>query len=148
MAIHDLSETRMGIARRCGLSSDDGEAVPRTVVDATGAPRVVNTALGRVATAGQVILLGSTRGTVEINVYKMVHRKAVVLSGAHETVLGDRAEKVLAESLELLAGGVLKTEPLMTHTIRPDALPGVYEQLRANPEEYLGVHVDWRKWND
>ncbi len=149
VGIRDLSEDRMRRASSCGIAADGGsDEAPSTVIEATGVPSVVNEALREVALGGQVVLLGSTRGPVEINVYKMIHRKAVVLSGAHETILGGRTREVLGESLDRLADGGLKVAPLMTQVIKPEELPGIYERIRENPDNYLGVHVDWSTWHD
>lgn len=150
VCIRDLSEDRMLRASSCGITVDGGDSddAPATVIEATGAPSVVNEALKEVAVGGQVVLIGSTRGPVEINVYKMIHRKVVALSGAHETILGERRKEVLTESLDRLADGGLKVASLMTHVITPDDLPGVYERILENPNDYLGVHVDWSTWHD
>ena len=150
VTIRDLSPERRETAARCGLAVESGAAPEPsdTVVEATGVPAVVNEALERAAVGGQVVLLGSTRGTAEIKVYKLIHRKALVLSGAHETVLGNRAEAVLGESLDRLASGDLTVGPMMTHVIGPDDLPGIYDRILASPGEYLAVHVDWSERHD
>jgi 2-desacetyl-2-hydroxyethyl bacteriochlorophyllide A dehydrogenase len=166
VGIRDLSKIRLEKARKCGVKIDvaagtlaAGAAAttvaaetsndpPNTIVEATGVPAVVKEALSEVAPFGQVILLGSTRGQVELNVYKLVHRKAVLLSGAHETILGDTVREVLADSLKRLKDGSLQTTPLITHVISPAELPGIYPQLIEEPDTYLGVFVDWRLWND
>lgn len=154
VGIADLSSRRLELAEGCGIEAcfrpDDpawerifGADGPDTIVEATGSPRVVQEALERVARFGQVILLGSTRGTVELNVYKQIHRKVVSLSGAHETVLSGREEEVLARGLIGIREGRLKVAPMITHTIGPDELPGIYPHLRDEADDYIGVIVDW-----
>lgn len=162
VGIRDISKVRLEKARECGVrieeavgaaSSEAGVAgpindPPDTIVEATGVPVVVKEALSEVAPFGQVILLGSTRGTVELNVYKQIHRKAVLLSGAHETILGKEVRRVLEDSLDRLHKGSLRVGPLITHVISPAELPGIYPRLKEEPDTYLGVFVDWRLWND
>lgn len=153
VVVRDLSNSRMEKARLCGLTTDpkllaSPETPPQTIIEATGVPAVVQKALDEVAISGQVVLLGSTRGSMEINVYKQIHRKALVVSGAHETVLGKSANAVLDKALNLLGLGELKVAPLITHIISPEELPGIYEHLLNDPDEYLGVLVDWSSWND
>jgi 2-desacetyl-2-hydroxyethyl bacteriochlorophyllide A dehydrogenase len=150
VTVRDPDPARRETAARCGLKVESGTppGPAETVVEATGVPAVVNEALERAAVGGQVVLLGSTRGAVEINVYKSIHRKALVLSGAHETVLGDRALGVLGESLDRLAAGDLNAAPMMTHVIGPDDLTGIYDKILAAPQDYLGVHVDWSGRHD
>ncbi len=127
----------------------DGKG-PQVVIEATGSPTVVPLAMDLVAKGGKVALLGSTRGRVEIDVYSQIHRKGIQLVGAHESVINldpatrrwtkDRDLRLLAE---LFAAGKLRSEGLLTHRITPDELPGIYDTLAENPEEYLGVIVDW-----
>lgn len=126
---------------------------PEVVVEATGSPTVVALALELVATGGRVVLLGSTRGRVDLDVYSHVHRKGVQIIGAHESVktspsaVGARWPK--ARNLRLLADlfaqGELRCDGLISHTIRPQELPAIYDTLALNPHEYLGVVVDWRQ---
>lgn len=175
VGLRELSKIRLEKARKCGVMVDETAGAPSaevaaapsaaaastsaesagskndppdTIVEATGVPAVVKEALAEIAPFGQVILLGSTRGQVELNVYKLVHRKAVLLSGAHETILGDTVREVLADSLKRLRDGSLQTAPLITHVISPAELPEIYPQLIEEPDTYLGVFVDWRLWND
>lgn len=124
---------------------------PDVVVEATGSPTVIPLALDLVAKGGKVALLGSTRGWVEIDVYSQVHRKGVQLVGAHESVISlDPAtrrwnkKRDLALLADLFAEGRLRSQGLITHTITPDELPGMYDTLAENPQDYLGVLVDWQ----
>jgi 2-desacetyl-2-hydroxyethyl bacteriochlorophyllide A dehydrogenase len=132
-----------------GLTGGVGPAV---VVEATGNPAVLPLALDLVARGGQVVLLGSTRGPVEMDVYSQVHRKGVQLVGAHESVqslgLVPGARWTKARNLGLLADlfaqGKLRSQGLISHTIQPADLPGIYASLAEKPGDYLGVLVDWQ----
>jgi 2-desacetyl-2-hydroxyethyl bacteriochlorophyllide A dehydrogenase len=126
---------------------------PDVAVEATGSPAVVPLALDLVAKGGRVVLLGSTRGRVEIDVYSHVHRKGVRVIGAHESVQKlDLApavrwgkERNLRLLARLFAQGELRSQGLISHTIRPTDLPAMYDSLAERPQDYLGVLVDWKK---
>ncbi|MBN2860127.1 MAG: hypothetical protein JXK93_07695 [Sphaerochaetaceae bacterium] len=142
--ITDLNETRLEMAKQCGLDTElSEETTYNTIVEATGSPAVVNAALRRLKRHGQLILLGSTRGTVDINLYKHVHRNLVSICGAHETIQGESVKKILSQSLDKLASNDLIVKPLVTHRIKPEQIALTYEQLIQNPGEYTGVLVHW-----
>jgi 2-desacetyl-2-hydroxyethyl bacteriochlorophyllide A dehydrogenase len=167
--ISDLSERRLDIAHECGIEyvlppdkSDSAERLRKLteeqgvdiVVEATGVPEIVRKALEYVNPGGEVILLGSSRGAVELNVYSLIHRKYTRLTGAHEMRLpekgggeGDKVtrsrESVLREMVEAIASEELKVGPMFTHRIYPREVQNAYEQLSMNSEEYMGVVIDW-----
>lgn len=177
-AVADLSPARLAIARACGtadaLQPDDiprwidevtGGAGPDTVVEATGAPAVVGEALEQAARGGQVVLLGSTRSTVELNVYKHIHRKLVALIGSHESLLPARSaddssadmhgfrgllsvgsqQQALSELVAAVSAGMICTKPLVQEVVSPKDVQAAYEGLRDHPEKHLGVCIDWRE---
>lgn len=162
VGILDLSDRRLQTARECGIpgarAPGDLPGTPDTVVEATGAPAVVNEALSCVGPRGQVLLLGSSRGTVEINVYKMVHRKLVSLIGAHESILpvkGPRPEGLgpwvrwstqqeAADGLiDMIEEGSLVVGPFIQTEIPPSGIQDALRNLLERPNEYLGVFVRW-----
>jgi 2-desacetyl-2-hydroxyethyl bacteriochlorophyllide A dehydrogenase len=125
---------------------------PDVVVEATGSPAVVPLCLDLVGKGGRVVLLGSTRGRVEIDVYSHIHRKGVQVIGAHESVQrldlaptvrwSKRRNRALLASL--FAQDKLRSQGLISHTIRPEDLLSIYDTLAEKPQDYLGVLVDWR----
>jgi 2-desacetyl-2-hydroxyethyl bacteriochlorophyllide A dehydrogenase len=161
----DLLSNRLDIAKANGILAlnpaeidikdevtrlTDGRG-PDVVVEATGSPGVIPLALDLVTKGGKVALLGSTRGQVEIDVYSQIHRKGVHLIGAHESVINldptaRRWKKTRDLTLlaNLFADGKLTSQGLITHNILPRELPDIYAVLAENPEEYLGVLVDWQ----
>ena len=122
------------------------------VVEATGSPAVISLCLEMATRGGRVVLLGSTRGLAEVDVYSHVHRKGVRLIGAHESVvepdLTPAVRWTKARNLDLLADlfarGTLSSQGLITHTIRPADLLSIYDSLSASPQDHLGVQVDWQ----
>jgi 2-desacetyl-2-hydroxyethyl bacteriochlorophyllide A dehydrogenase len=164
--ITDLSGSRLAIARQCGLKTvSAGEETLSsfdTIIEATGAPLVLNEGLKRLKKGGQLILLGSSRGTAELNVYKLLHRPLTSLIGAHETILPVKAgEKELvplyppvpwktqqdvADALSgLVAAGTLVTAPFVQRLIPPEAVQEAFMNLQQNPDDYLGICLEWNR---
>jgi len=125
---------------------------PDVVVEATGSPKVLPLSLDLVGKGGRVVLLGSTRGRVELDVYSHIHRQGVQVIGAHESVQnldlvpGVRWPKARNLQLlaELFATGRLRSEGLITHSISPSEALSIYDALAERPQDYLGVLIDWR----
>ena len=97
-----------------------------------------------------MVLLGSTRGTVALDVYSLVHRKAVRLIGGHETALPFDAGhewprlRNLSLALDLMAAGDLTTDGLVTDELDMDRALSAHTLLRDSPGSHLGVIIHWR----
>jgi threonine dehydrogenase-like Zn-dependent dehydrogenase len=162
----DISEHRLEIAKQCGIhkilnpaeSSFRQQLNPLTnghgvdlIVEATGVPAIVTQSLELVNEYGEVLLLGSTRGTVDINVYKLIHRKKVILAGAHESYFPTRGdgelsqETIIKEILDFIAKEELRVEPLISHEVVASNIKSAYEGLLHEKEKYLGVIINWMK---
>jgi 2-desacetyl-2-hydroxyethyl bacteriochlorophyllide A dehydrogenase len=162
----DLIDSRLEIARRHGAthtvnpSRDDlaatiaaatgGQGV-NVAIEATGNAAVTNDALHSVARMGRVVLLGSPRGKLEIDIYHDIHGRGVSLIGAHANTMPATPNAfhpwTLLENrrmaLELMRQGRLKTDGLITHHVAAaDALP-VWDALTTHQQDYLGVVIDW-----
>jgi 2-desacetyl-2-hydroxyethyl bacteriochlorophyllide A dehydrogenase len=168
LLLTDISPARLAIANRCGipntinmktenlagsvsrLTDQKGVSI---VVEATGVPSLVVTALETVNRLGEVILLGSTRGVVELNVYKLIHAKSTLLTGAHAGTFPEKQtpgiptwrDGTAQETLDLIATGRMTCAPLITHVISPSQFAEAYDGLAHKQEQYLGVVVDWKK---
>ncbi|WP_308639629.1 zinc-dependent alcohol dehydrogenase [Paenibacillus silvisoli] len=161
----DVVPERLELAKRTGLAhvvQSGGDAAqlreevraitggkdPDIVVEASGAPELVITALTLCRQLGQVILLGSTRGLVTLNVYDLIHRKGVSLTGAHAMHKGveglPTSGELYREVLAMIETGALCVEPFITHRLpRTEAKQG-YELLLNNKDRACGVILDWR----
>lgn len=121
------------------------------VVEATGIPELVNQALELVKEGGQVILLGSTRGDVTIDVYTYIHRKGVIVKGAHTNVLNHPkiagriggTHGVIFRMMDLINTDKLKVKPLITHRIPPEKAVEAYLWLKDKKDDILGVIINW-----
>ncbi len=163
----DISANRVALAERCGLkavnnSSDsnfretlqdltNGAGVS-TVVEATGVNSMVSYALELMNTHGETILLSSTRGLAEINVYKLIHRKFAALIGAHENrypkfAYGNKPShySFAKAALEGILSEKLKVEPFITDIISPYEMNDAYEALLNTPEQHIGIIIDWER---
>lgn len=163
----DLMDERLRISRECGadliLNPRSGELRARlremtgrdsvdVVLDATGVPQAINDCLELAGYRGRVILLASSRGETErVNFYRDVHRKGVIIIGAHNSVRpkGESTRTYWTALddwnvvLRLTAAGRLRVQPLTTDVLSFRDAPRAYELLDRAPEEHLGVLLDW-----
>lgn len=121
-----------------------------SVVEATGAPEVIGPALRAVRPRGEVILLGSPRGAVTIDVYYDIHRNGAVLKGAHVGLLPRRArdggpdrQTIMARMLEMIRRRELVVAPLISDIIQPQAVDHSYQTLLTAKDRSLGVLIQW-----
>ncbi len=124
------------------------------VIDATGVPAAIPTAMSLAVDAGQVVVVGSPRGkAAEVNFYDDLHRRYIEVTGAHGNMLFEPAHTRLSGAwdinkaqnwlLRALASGRLSLAGLVTHTITPEQLGDAYEGLLKDKENWLGVVVKW-----
>lgn len=122
------------------------------VVEATGSPQVVATALAMAREKGEVLLLGSTRGLVELDVYNHIHRRGVTLKGAHGRLVPRRAQDgsidqvaVDKRMLQWLQEGRLKVDHLVTECVRPiqAEVERAYQALLHAKENTMAILIDW-----
>mgnify|MGYP006298164925 CR=1 FL=1 len=162
----DISTARLALAHKCGihtcinpavedigtaLSKKSHEAGVNTVVEATGVPALVESALENVNLQGEVVLLGSTRGRVELDVYKMIHRKATMVIGAHESrfpLFGNSTEQksqhfFSTDVLSMIASQIIKVTPFITDSVTPDRVSHAYQMLIDDPDTHIGVLINW-----
>ena len=128
------------------LSADEGAIV----VEATGNPEVASQALQVASQMGQVILLGSPRGSAEIDLYFGLHKKGVSLIGAHASRQVDATQYGDDDSyeimLEFIADKRLKVDPLLSHKLPASQAKQGYQGLLNSQPNYLGVLLDLQTW--
>ncbi|NJN84062.1 MAG: zinc-binding dehydrogenase [Caldilineaceae bacterium] len=135
------------VNRRC-----DGRG-PAVVIEATGYPDAIVSAFDLARPGGRVVLLGSTRGeTDQVNFYRDVHKKGLVIIGAHDstrpsvdssagwwTQLDDQRV-----AMRLLAAGRIQVASLITHRFKWCDVTASYELLKSWDLETLGMVLNWR----
>lgn len=168
----DLSGRRVELARECGidhalvlnpatleqdLAAITGGAGVTTLIEATGNPRALPPALPLVGRYGEVILLGTPRGSYQTDlteVLRHVHLDGlgnVTFKGAHEWRYPVTRDAFVKHSigrnaeltLELIRAGVLQVAPLHTHTLKPEQAEQAYTGLKNQKDDYIGVVFDW-----
>ena len=162
----DLSASRVELARKCGIDhcmlTEKKDLKPAleeitkgtgvsTVIEATGVPELVCRSLELVNRLGEVILLGSTRGTVNLDVYKHIHRKAVALIGAHEgryprfggSPSENSQESFSNDVLKMIDEGVVAVDPFITDTVKPEKVAEAYRLLLDDGDHHLGILIRW-----
>ena len=162
----DLDERRLELAKRVGadetLISDErapdklrallGAAGAEVVIELTGAPAAVVTAFQMAAPRGRVVLVGSTRGlTSEVNFYRDVHKKGLLVIGGHESTRPFWESspgywtpmREYAACLNLMARQRIQTAPLITHRYNWREFPAAYAQLANWDKEAMGMIVEW-----
>ena len=163
----DLSDNRLQLAKQVGadytlnpeaedlndqLDKITGGRGLTVVIEATGHPPVVNTALQLADWHGRVVLLASTRGETErVNFYRDVHGKGLTVLGAHNSVrprhesspnfwtLRDDWEL----SLQLIAHQRVVVAPLITHRMLGIQAAEAYQLLMEWDQNLLGVVLNW-----
>jgi L-iditol 2-dehydrogenase len=158
----DLIPYRCEVSRSCGIralcvtqenmveqvrSIFDGKGA-NTVVEATGHPQAVTTGLQMTAPLGEMILLGSTRGKIELDVYSLIHAPAVTVRGAHEKVCKmaggpTRPRELLQEHLNHIAAGRLVIKPLLTEVVNFKQLGDAYHRLSKHQADTIALELEW-----
>lgn len=163
----DFNEARRGIARGFGadhvFSPDEPDLVPKirdltnggvnALVEVTGNPAAVNSALDLMAPLGRIALVGCSRTpTEQIDFYHKVHKPGISIIGAHNfarppndsypgywTMRDDM--KML---LRLIGAGKFKPSAMRNKIARPEDAPEIFRGLVKGDPGMPGVLFDWR----
>jgi 3-hydroxyethyl bacteriochlorophyllide a dehydrogenase len=108
----------------------------RAIYDASGAPDLLNTLIGRIAKGGEVVLAGFYTAPLSF-AFPPAFMKEARLRIAAEWVADD-----LIVTRQLVESGALSLEGLVTHTNPASAAPLAYETAFTNPD-CLKMILDW-----
>ncbi len=163
----DLTDSRLEISRSmgadCALNPEDanfseqlGDVTegngPAVVIEATGHPDAISTALDVAGRDARVVLLASTRGeTPKVNFYRDVHKKGLILYGAHNSIRPRQESSPNFWTLEddslllltLIAQKRFNVTPLISHRILGEEAPDAYQRLMEWNPGLLGVVLQW-----
>ena len=153
--VHDANRDRLLLAARHDFEArapeDLVDSPPDCVIEATGVPSLCPVALAAVARKGDVVLLGSPRGSTTIDLYKHIHLKNVALIGAHESLLPDTSEDhtpsrqiLIRKSLDLLERGLVRVEGFVSGTVTPAEMPEAYARLATDKSGNYVLLIDWQ----
>lgn len=146
---------RLGGARRFLATDDAADAAEvaslglPVVIEATGDPQAVPTAIAAAGPGGRVVLLGSPRGVTTAFPISEVRGKGLELVGAHvDTIDAGEADggtaarrRLAAEFLAAVADG-LDVADLAGEPVDPRDAPRFYRRL-AHDRSLVGAHFDW-----
>ena len=163
----DLTESRLEISKSMGADytfnpedadfSDQLDDVingdgPSVVIEATGHPDAISTALDVAGWGARVVLLASTRGeTPSVNFYRDVHKKGLILCGAHNSIRPRQESSPNFWTLEddsrlllsLIAQKRFNVAPLISHRVPGEDAPKAYQLLMEWNPGLLGVVLQW-----
>jgi 2-desacetyl-2-hydroxyethyl bacteriochlorophyllide A dehydrogenase len=125
--------------------------MPDVVFEVTGNPQAIPGALKLARRLGRVILLGSPRGPVSIDLHDEAHTYGLEIIGAHNSthppVETPHTPWTIARHVELFldwqAAGVIDVRPLITHRYPWRQVPEAYRMLLEDRSRALGVVLDW-----
>jgi len=124
------------------------------VIEATGNPKAIPLALKLAGKYGRVIVLGSPRGITDgINFYTDVHRKGLIIIGAHASLrpkvdsykFWRTAKEDQEIALRLIARRRVKVKELITAKLKYSEASRAYHMLIHEKDKVLGVLLDWRE---
>jgi len=162
----DRIADRLSIAQTCGIEdvADSSEGLPcdnaDIVFDCTGVPDAIIEAPRYARKGGQIVLVGSPRGSAKVDVTEFLNafhldrpHGDLTLRGAHEWKLPlwptPGIKHSQAHNIEFLAGliqdGRLKLTPLLSGVFEPECAQEAYDALARSPQSTLGAVFDWTK---
>lgn len=163
----DLTDSRLELSKSIGadrtLNPEDtdfskrlGDATmgkgPTVVIEATGHPDAISTALAVAGWGARLVLLASTRGeTPSVNFYRDVHKKGLILYGAHNSIRPRQesspnfwtSEDDSRLMLSLIAQKRFIVAPLISHRVPGHDAPKAYQLLMEWNPGLLGVVLQW-----
>ncbi|HIE26779.1 TPA: zinc-binding alcohol dehydrogenase [Candidatus Poribacteria bacterium] len=165
----DISDFRLQRAKECGIEhtvNPQREELKKAVMDwtkekgaqivieAVGKSELIASAVELTRCHGEVILLGSPRKRVTMDVTPMLfrmHVQGIMMKGSLEWLYqipeSDFVRHSIIGNLRKLLGwllsGALKTSPLLTHLLPPSECQEAYDGLDKRKDEYLGVVFNW-----
>ncbi len=168
----DINDSRLDLAAKSGIqylsntkklnlkeaidNHSNGVGVS-TFIDATGIPEVIEEAMGTINLYGEMILLGSPRRPYQSdinNILKPIHYwsdGSIQVKGALEFIYPTHRQEFNKHSIErnieiildLIKNNLLDISMLHSHTVNPQNAFEAYEGLKNNPDQFIGVVIDW-----
>jgi len=163
----DFNEKRRKIARKFGADHvfapdepDIREKVREVtgggvnaLVEVTGNPAALNSALDLVAPFGRIALVGCSRTPTEkIDFYHKIHKPGISIIGAHNFVRPSNDSYpgywTMCDDMEMLlrliGAGKFVPSGMRSEIARPEEAPEIFSRLVKGDPNMLGVLFDWR----
>ncbi len=143
----DMLEKRLQLAHRLGIEhtinpneQDPVEAVRKltggrmaeALIEASGSPAAVRGAIDLVAFAGRISLIGYSKREVTLPTF-MITRKELDIRGSRNSA------REFPLAIELITGGKVKVDPIITHVIDFDELPNYFQLITNHPNDFLKI---------
>ena len=101
------------------------------------------------AYAGKVVLVGATRGILEMRLRNLLVRE-IDVRGSH--FVDDYSHKYYPWTtggdrdtiMRMIASGELSVDHLITHVEQPEAADEIFKMIVASPKGWMAVFFDWR----
>ena len=127
--------------------------LPQVVIESTGLPKPIEQAIQLTEKYGRVIILGSTRGSTEINFYRDVHKKGIQIIGAHIScnptefsypgywTFQDNADCFM----RLLSEGRVCVDKLVSQRADYHDYNDIYANVLRSKEDYITSVITWKE---
>lgn len=153
VAVTDIVQERLNIAEENGAemvinpNNDNMEKVSRefapegfdVIIDTSSIEAVVNSLWSLLKRNGKFILQGYYPAPTSIN----TREAALVMPTIY--MPDGISVKSLPAIFNWMNKGNLKTENLLTHLVKPEKAPEIYDMINKGSENFLGISFDWRK---
>jgi 2-desacetyl-2-hydroxyethyl bacteriochlorophyllide A dehydrogenase len=158
----DLEPERLALSRTSGathtVDGSDVDAVEavkeltgggaQTVFHANRVAQVLADCIDAARYAGKVILVGATRGKLEMRLRNLLRRELDV-RGSHW--LDDGPHKYYPWTpnrdryavMRMISTGDLKIDHLISHVAKPEEADRLYNDIVAGPKGWMGIFFDW-----
>jgi len=122
------------------------------VIEASGQPEAMHQAMAMARRGGRVVLLGSPRSAAQnVEFASELASRGLWTTGAHVSQvprsLDASGARTWAEEaatiMNLMAGGRLKVDDLITDRVKPNGIPDFYAGLGKKDRRSLGILLDW-----
>jgi 2-desacetyl-2-hydroxyethyl bacteriochlorophyllide A dehydrogenase len=151
------SRRREDVAMRAGaarfLTTADGTADVEAamVIEATGDPAALETAVAAARQGATVVLLGSPRGPTSLASLAAAQRKGLQVVGAHVSALATEAtltstdpfREIAGRFLDAVAAGRVEVEDIAGEAVDPREIGLAYRRLGRG--ELAAAHLDWSR---
>ena len=108
------------------------------VLETASTMKTVEEAAGMLKRHGQLVLNGYYPPGDSCIDWHWLRRKELTLYCADS-----RNDERLQETMDLIAGGVMKVEELITHRFSPEQAPVAYNMLLKDRQDFLGLLIEW-----
>jgi bacteriochlorophyllide a dehydrogenase len=152
VAVTDVVEARLDVARQLGaewvinvkkekLAERAAAIAPKgfdVIIDTSSIPAVVNGLFPFLKLWGKFVFQGwyPPPSALDLNAVHMRLPTCFVPCG--------HTGRAVATAMRWVAAGKLNTRSLITHVVKPEEAPEMYDLMVAGSEKFLGVVFDWR----